>query len=111
MKGDYYWDRAGEPMGREDWITKMSDDMYKRVALDTFPDGTFVSTVWLGLDHSFGSKRPIIFESMIFGPWVPDDDEFQWRYSSEMRARDGHRRIVQAIECGASPDEVMRLEL
>jgi len=108
---EYYWDRDGEPMSREEWVAKMGDEMYKRVALDTFADGTFVSTVWLGLDHGYGTTRPILWETMIFGPWVGEDEEYQWRYSSEMRARDAHRKIVDTIEFGGNGDDLNALEL
>lgn len=32
--------------------------------------GGRVSTIWLGLDHGFGQRVPLIFESMAFG-WRP----------------------------------------
>ena len=67
--------------------------------------------MWLGLDHnlrgSMWARVPLIFESMIFGPYARDR-EFQWRYSTEDRARSAHRRIVQAIIDG---DDPMDLEL
>lgn len=108
---DYYWDRNGEPMSREDWMTKMSDDMYKRVALTTFPDGTFVSTVWLGLDHGFGSRKPVLWESMVFGPQVDSEQDYQWRYTSEERALAGHQAIVTTLQCGGGAAGLDGLEL
>lgn len=33
----------------------------------TEKDGVRVSTVFLGIDHSFGGNVPILFETMIFG--------------------------------------------
>lgn len=39
----------------------------RRVRRDTLPDGTWVSTVFLGLDHGFDPDGPpILFETMIF---------------------------------------------
>lgn len=32
--------------------------------------GEKLSTVWLGLDHSFGSGPPLIFETMLFAPSI-----------------------------------------
>lgn len=46
-----------------------------------------VSTVFLGLDHSFGEGPPLLFETMIFGG---DHDEEMWRYSTWDEAEQGH---------------------
>jgi len=45
-----------------------------------------VSTVFLGLDHSFGG-RPMLFETMIFGGPL---DGYQERYSTWSEAEAGH---------------------
>ncbi len=46
-----------------------------------------VSTVFLGLDHSFGHGDPILWETMIFGG---DHDGYQQRYSTYKDAFAGH---------------------
>lgn len=46
-----------------------------------------VSTVFLGIDHSFGDGPPMLFETMIFGG---EHDEDQWRYSTWEEAEKGH---------------------
>ena len=45
------------------------------VARDDLPDGSYLSTVWLGMDHGFAG-RPLIFETMRF---AGDVSESQWR--------------------------------
>jgi hypothetical protein len=55
----------------------------------------WVSTVWLGLDHSFGRGPPLIFETMIFGG---SHDQQMWRYASREAALEGHNRIVICLE-------------
>lgn len=50
-----------------------------------------VSTVFLGLDHSFGRSRPLLYETMIFGGPLSDE---QWRYATEKEARAGHKKAV-----------------
>lgn len=53
-----------------------------------------VSTVALGLDHSYNPNGPpMIFESMSFGY----DDEIQRRYSTLEEAKVGHNEIVKEI--------------
>ena len=50
-----------------------------------------VSTVFLGIDHSFGEGPPILWETMIFdGP----HDQFQERYTSKEEAIAGHERAM-----------------
>lgn len=50
-----------------------------------------VSTVFLGLDHSFGDGPPLLFETMIFDG---EDDEYQERYSTWDEAEKGHEKAV-----------------
>lgn len=107
-----YYDKDGTPMALMEWAKKLEDDEYKRVAIDIFENRfghqTRVSTVWLGLDHSYNSDGPpLIFESMAFD----DDDthvssipglaerEFakdlaQERYSTLAEAQAGHLLMV-----------------
>ena len=54
-----------------------------------------VSTVFLGLDHSFGEGEPLLFETMIFGAHAEDEavEGYQDRYPSWAEA--GHARAVE----------------
>lgn len=64
----------------------------RKVAHTELPGDRFVSTVWLGLDHSWGSGPPLIFESMVF------KGDYQSlatrRYSTIAQARAGHNQLV-----------------
>lgn len=51
-----------------------------------------VSTVFLGIDHSFGGDTPILFETMIFGG---EHDQYQERYSTYKKAKQGHLDAVE----------------
>jgi hypothetical protein len=70
-----YFDRQGFPIpGREDgtdavlvWAEMKEHDT--PVAQSDFPDGSLLSTIWLGLDHNFGG-RPLFFETMYFSAEV-----------------------------------------
>jgi hypothetical protein len=53
-----------------------------------------VSTVFLGLDHSFGGGEPLLFETMIFGG---KEDGFQDRYSTWDEAVEGHKKAVELV--------------
>jgi hypothetical protein len=54
-----------------------------------------ISTVFLGLDHSFGSGPPILFETMIFGGV---HHEYLKRYSTWEDAEEGHKRAVEFVK-------------
>jgi hypothetical protein len=62
----------------------------RRVAWDEF-GGVQVSTVFLGLDHSFGHGPPLLFETMIFnGP----HDGWQMRATTWEEAEKAHQAAV-----------------
>lgn len=57
-----------------------------------------ISTVFIGLDHSFGSGSPLWFETMIFGfPEDHYDHEYTARYETWKEARSGHRAQVRRM--------------
>jgi hypothetical protein len=53
-----------------------------------------VSTVFLGLDHSFGDGAPILFETIAF---VGDESVAEARYCTWAEAEEGHARIVAEV--------------
>jgi hypothetical protein len=124
-----YFDRQGFPIPSDGengptlvWAQMMAaDPLIRNVAQSDFPDGSLLSTVWLGLDHAFGG-RPLFFETMYFSGAVetmtlpgggeqdfrptlefPDpcgeQDEMieQLRYGSEEEALAAHREITRRL--------------
>ncbi len=77
-------------------------DCCRRIAFDRVGK-IEVSTVFLGLDHSFGGGgEPVLFETMVFGDG--GGDEIQQRYCTLEEAKAGHKKIlknyiVKRIEC------------
>lgn len=68
-----------------------------RVVEQTYIGDIFVSTVFLGLDHSFSfseNSKPILFETMIFGGVA---DSFQERYETWEQAEIGHKKACEMI--------------
>jgi hypothetical protein len=91
------YNRHGDPIGMEVYLTLLSDFDYKIVQQNALPNGRWVSTVWLGLDHSHSlGGPPLIFETMVF----PSRDNFAeiWceRYATLEDAREGHERLLLA---------------
>jgi len=102
-----YYDRAGNPMERPDaWAKKFEDATYMRVAETTLPDGRWVSTVWLGLDHSFEQGPPLIFETMVFAGRGDLSELYCKMYSTEQEAKAGHEAVVKALLDGVDPDDL-----
>ncbi len=56
-----------------------------------------VSTVFLGLNHSFGEGKALLFETMIFGG---ECDGKMWRYSTWEEAEEGHKKAVEQVKLG-----------
>lgn len=109
-----YYDRQGNPMTMMQWAKRLEGDKdMKRVAETTLPSGFWVSTVWLGIDHSFGDGPPIIFETMVFrtnadGKVESFSDLDSDRYSTEAEALAGHARMVERWKNGEPPAEETR---
>src|SRR5437868_3160304 len=82
-------------MDLEAWARGFKDPDQRIIEQTELPDGRLVSTVWLGLDHSFGGGPPMIFETMVF-PKRGDYSELDCeRWATEEEARAGHRRLVE----------------
>ena len=91
-----YYDRQGNPITDTLTWAKMFEDMsYKRIAETTLPDGKWVSTVWLGLNHNYDAGPPLIFESMVFSSKDEMRELDREQYSTEEEAKKGHRKLVE----------------
>jgi hypothetical protein len=72
----------------------------RAVCRDEMPDGTLVSTVFLGINHQMGPGLPLLFETMVFGGAL---DHQQWRYSTWREAEQGHAAVLAAVLNPAAP--------
>jgi hypothetical protein len=93
----YRRDGTPYPDGTEgliEWGKDMQDNVIKVVKQETLPNGYWVSTVWLGLNHNWGTGPPLIFETMVTNPFG-DWEDYQKRYSTEAEALDGHTEAVR----------------
>lgn len=89
-----HYNKKGEKIGIEEWGRLMENKDYKIIKQDELPDGKWVSTVWLGLNHSFGEGKPLIFETMVFPKKGDYADLEMERYSTLERAEKGHQKLV-----------------
>lgn len=91
-----HFDKKGKKISFLEWGKLFDDKNYKIVKQETLPNGKFVSTVWLGINHNFyKDKDPLIFETMVFpeeGNWGDIDCN---RYSTLKEAKAGHKKMVK----------------
>ncbi len=89
--------KAGNPVKAKDideWSRWFASD--KTRYLDRTDIGkVFVSTVFLGNDHSFGKGKPVLWETMIFGG---HHDQYCKRYTSKKDALAGHKVAVKMVK-------------
>ena len=84
----------------ERWAIWFEDINNRRVAEDQIGD-VWVSTVFLGLDHSHGVGPPVLFETMAFrGREIIAQD----RYASYEEAEMGHTEMLQRVVEDAAKD-------
>lgn len=73
------------------------------VARTLLKDGRWVSTVFLGIDHGFGSGPPLLFETMVFkddptsATGRTSDDDQTLRYGTWNAAEHGHAQTVARL--------------
>lgn len=96
MSGKYVLNDQGEPELCDDVVAwsywfETADRVVKQ---DDF-GGVMVSTVFLGLDHSFGEGPPVLYETLVFGGKLDDEQE---RYSTRKEAEQGHERMVSRLK-------------
>lgn len=93
---DKYIEKEGKPVLEPDLMTwaRNFERADRHVAQDKIGD-VRISTVFLGIDHSFGHGHPLLYETMVFGG--PLDQE-QERYSTREDALAGHAATVERVK-------------
>lgn len=89
-----YYDRNGNEMTAHEWQQAFEKTDARRIERTDLKDGVYVSTVWLGLDHSWDDGPPLIFETMVF---EGKHDGDCYRYSTENAAKIGHAKVVAEL--------------
>ena len=82
-----------QPINPEEATRLLGDAKARTVARAAFADGSWVSTVFLVVDHNLTDDGPpVLYETMAFA--ADGIDERVTRYTSRAGALLGHRRIV-----------------
>lgn len=74
---------------------KLQDDIDMKIVKQDKIGNVFISTVFLGLDHSLESNLPILFETMIFNG---KHDQYQMRYATYKQAQQGHEDALNLVK-------------
>lgn len=91
------YNRNGDPISQDEWSSLVCDKEYKIVRKELINE-IMVSTVWLGLDHSFFDILPLIFETMVFCKDIENPyHNYQERYSTIEEAIIGHEQVVNLV--------------
>ena len=80
------------------WLENKDGKSKGRITAQTTVKGVFISTVFLGIDHSFGGKVPVLWETMMFKSNKKGLKDYQVRYSSLKDAKAGHEYAVKFAE-------------
>lgn len=82
-------------VGKERVLVRDNHDIWLGEVAWTSVGDVVISTVFLGMDHSFGmGGPPILFETMVFGGLL---DKEQERYSTREEAKAGHKAMVERV--------------
>ena len=95
----YKLDENNNPIKAEssrDYFNWVFENEVKRIVMQQQIDEVRISTVFLGLDHSFprDDTKPLLWETMIFGG---EHDQYQERYYSFDDALDGHFEALKLV--------------
>lgn len=74
------------------WAKWFENTENRRIAYSDSPKGWSISTVFLGIDHSFGEGEEMLYETMVFNSGTELDGE-PFRYSTREKAEEGHEEI------------------
>lgn len=85
--------RRAELMEWAEQFERMSRHVACEVVL-----GKKVSTIWLGLDHSFCGGEPLVFETMVFSEYDRGTDIYMDRYSTWDKAIAGHQKAIEWVK-------------
>jgi len=105
----YILDENKNPVKAKDFMeyANWSSDG-NRIVEQTDIGNVKVSTVFLGLDHSFTKGVVILFETMVFGG---EADEYQQRYQTWKEAVKGHKYACRMVlkTFALEPDKLQKV--
>lgn len=99
MSDKYILDQHGNPKPEADliaWAIWFESSRKNRIVKQNFIGESKVSTIFLGLDHSWSGGKPILWETMVFGGKL---DQEQDRCSgNKEQAEAMHARMLERVK-------------
>ena len=89
-----------------EWFNNPKNRIIDKTAVpygDDFKQAVIVSTVFLGFEHGIFEGKPLLWETLAEMPG--DIDELGQRYTSEVKAKEGHEQIVLQVQARLNVDE------
>lgn len=87
----------------DEWAVWFERDPLERTIDRTeLEGGVWVSTVCLGMDHGWGTGRPLLFETLVLNGELDGEME---RYSTLEEAKAGHWRMVDRARIAGEAKE------
>jgi hypothetical protein len=97
MSNWYILDNNNNPIAKPtlEAVKWLEDNNHRRVVKQEHIGDIFISTVFLGLDHSWNSDIPVLWKTMIF---EGEHDQYQKRYTSHKDALEGHKIALELVK-------------
>jgi hypothetical protein len=86
------------------WFENMENRIVASHRWD-YPFKIHVSTVFVGMDLDYGADSPMLYETMIFAPALPDTNEDQYWHADWDEAAAKHRAVVTELTCIYGPPQ------
>ena len=86
-------DKLGKVINLQEFGKLFEDKEYRRVGSTRLWNGDWVSTVWLGINHGFGTGPELWFETMVFD--FKRNEKYQTRYTTLHQSEQGHELVVK----------------
>jgi hypothetical protein len=103
--GARYYDRDGDKLSSEEWVSLYEDVDYRCIRSSNIGTTYRVSTLWLGIDHNVvQTGAPLIFATFLLARPTPLQaphwsraEAYTTRYPTERLAREGHDAMVRMV--------------
>ncbi len=79
------------------WAKWFEEHTKERIVKQETIEGLYISTVFLGMNHGFGGKRSLWFETMIFEAEALELDQDMWRCATWAEAEAQHAEAVAKV--------------
>jgi hypothetical protein len=88
-----------------EWSDFLENHHKERIVKQEIVNGKNISTIFLGLIHSYDESKLDIFETMVFDIYKGGRDIYCERHDTWQEAEDGHKRAIEWVKSGCKDIE------